>query len=463
MKQKFRRACLPSKASPLVGASGATKVKLHRPRARRLPRPRRGHALRLVIRLKAAVRAPRYARDPRLGRHQAGGRALGSRPNRRRQSHSARSCALVRRGQSLRRARELEGRSKPWSSMLFHANQLAAPCEGPRRALDGVAVMSPCERRRFITRARLDAAFGNCPRSVQSWASAVHWWLRFSKSVLGRDSPFPISAEDLQVASALFRFSGTFANYCGHWCTASELLSVSTAAFGERSVKRARQGIAKRCLAFPRIKRYVQHDLLVRVVGASLSGAMSASVRRDVAMLMCFGYAFLLRLPSEGLPAVFDGAVFNAQHRASVCLSAEALGLRLQRRKNSGLPVTIWRKCWCHTEGGTCTCPVHVLGAFFVSAGVGKQAFAAFSPADAVAAVRNAVRAVGAERPEEFDAKALRRGHALDLVERGAGLSEILRAGGWRSAAFIEYLPADSLERDAVLEARDNCSSDSDA
>ena len=112
---------------------------------------------------------------------------------------------------------------------------------------------------------------------------------------------------------------------------------------------------------------------------------------------------------------------------------------------------------------GTRTCPVHVLGEYFASAGVGTKAFANFSPADAVAAVRIAVRAVGAERPEEFDTKALRRGHALDLVERGASLAEILRAGGWRSAAFIEYLPVESLERDATLEARDNCSSDSDA
>eukprot|EP00959_Pyramimonas_sp_CCMP1952_P041844 875201-Pyramimonas_sp.AAC.1 len=95
--------------------------------------------------------------------------------------------------------------------------------------------MSPAERRRFATRARLDAAFGSCPRSVQSWASAVRWWLRFSKCVLGRDSPFPISAEDLQIASALFRVSGTFANYCRHSRAASELLSVSTAAFGDRS------------------------------------------------------------------------------------------------------------------------------------------------------------------------------------------------------------------------------------
>ena len=69
---------------------------------------------------------------------------------------------------------------------VSYANQLEAPREGPRRALDGAAGMSPPERRRFITRARLDATFSQCPRSIRSWASAVRWWLRYSKCILGR-------------------------------------------------------------------------------------------------------------------------------------------------------------------------------------------------------------------------------------------------------------------------------------
>ncbi|CAK0899420.1 unnamed protein product [Prorocentrum cordatum] len=57
---------------------------------------------------------------------------------------------------------------------VSYANQLAAPSEGPRRALDGAAAMGAPECRRF-------------------------------------------AARDLQIASALFRVSGAFANYCGHW------------------------------------------------------------------------------------------------------------------------------------------------------------------------------------------------------------------------------------------------------
>ena len=55
----------------------------------------------------------------------------------------------------------------------------------------------------------------------------------------------------------------------------------------------------------------------------------------------------------------------------------------------------------------------------------------------------------------------LRRGHAQDLLESGATLGEILRAGQWRSPAFLKYLDLESLEQDAVVEAHlDESSSD---
>ena len=37
-------------------------------------------------------------------------------------------------------------------------------------------------------------------------------------------------------------------------------------------------------------------------------------------------------------------------------------------------------------------------------------------------------------------------------MEKGASLAQILRAGQWRSAAFMRYLSEDDVERDAVLE-----------
>ena len=45
------------------------------------------------------------------------------------------------------------------------------------------------------------------------------------------------------------------------------------------------------------------------------------------------------------------------------------------------------------------------------------------------------------------------KGHEKDLICSGASLAEILKAGQWRSLAFLVYLDLKSLERDAVLVA----------
>ena len=111
------------------------------------------------------------------------------------------------------------------------------------------------------------------------------------------------------------------------------------------------------------------------------------------------------------------------------------------------------RMCWC--ENCPLTCPVHVLGAFFKCAcvlhrfGVGQRSplcrtcpwgcrpFGGVSSAGAVADLRRALAHVGVLQAETFGTHALRRGHAQDLLEKGAGLNEILRAGEWR---WVQWL-----------------------
>ncbi len=52
-----------------------------------------------------------------------------------------------------------------------------------------------------------------------------------------------------------------------------------------------------------------------------------------------------------------------------------------------------------------------------------------------------------------------RRGHAEDLLNLGASLCVILKAGEWSSAAFAKYLNTSQLEARAVVEA--HCASSS--
>ena len=48
---------------------------------------------------------------------------------------------------------------------------------------------------------------------------------------------------------------------------------------------------------------------------------------------------------------------------------------------------------------------------------------------------------------------AFRRGAAEDLVRSGCPIGFILKAGGWKSGAFLRYISAEALDTRAVTEA----------
>ena len=118
------------------------------------------------------------------------------------------------------------------------------------------------------------------------------------------------------------------------------------------------------------------------------------------------------------------------------------------------------RKCWCESEPDTC--PVHVLWPFFRDSPEGEQVFGIFSSAEALRHLRYMLARLAVPDAVKHRTHDLRRGHARDLVLNGRGLGEILRAGQWRSPAFLQYLDLEELERDAVVEAHMDESSSED-
>ena len=119
------------------------------------------------------------------------------------------------------------------------------------------------------------------------------------------------------------------------------------------------------------------------------------------------------------------------------------------------------RACWRRHDKRTC--PVHVLGPFFSGLGVGSRPFAHFSAARSLVILRCLLLAIKIPDALDYRTHDLRRGHARDMQQWGASLKEILAAGEWRSPAFLQYLDLDQLECDAVIEAHQDESSDSDS
>ena len=84
---------------------------------------------------------------------------------------------------------------------------------------------------------------------------------------------------------------------------------------------------------------------------------------------------------------------------------------------------------------------------------VGGALFSGFSSALVLRCLRSRLASLGVPSAELYRTHDFRRGHAQDLLARGATLREILEAGGWRSPAFLRYLDLVELEREAVVEA----------
>ncbi len=90
------------------------------------------------------------------------------------------------------------------------------------------------------------------------------------------------------------------------------------------------------------------------------------------AWLFLLAYVFLLRVPSEALPAV-AGKVPGREAQSVLEHSGEGLRLTLRRRKNKPQGSQLVRSCWC-TQCSR-TCPVHALGPVVAASPPGERLF----------------------------------------------------------------------------------------
>lgn len=173
----------------------------------------------------------------------------------------------------------------------------------------------------------------------------------------------------------------------------------------------------------------------------------STALKR-VVLLFTLTYAFLLRLPSEALPIRLDGE--GPPGQADLTLEKDELVLKLKTRKNQLKGSTLTRKCWCQTC--PVTCPVHMIKKL-KDEGVSGPLFEHLTPHRALESLKIILRTLGVENSEQYRTHDFRRGHAQDLLESRATLVEILKAGEWRSPAFLHYLDWNTLEKEAVIQA----------
>ena len=312
-------------------------------------------------------------------------------------------------------------------------------------------------KRAWVDKARTASLLGSCPDSHKSFNSGTKAWAAFACEALQlKGKEFPPPLDGLLAWSALFRHHKTFSNYLGYVRLGCHVLGVSDEVFRSPELKRAKVAVRKNGGFNARARMFLGHEMIRRIVALANP---SSAVEWSLAMMFLATYIFLLRLPSEALPMTVGGIGCGQGRQSVISLESDELCLRLAKRKNLPSGSVIRRTCWC--SFCVITCPVHTLWKFCEEQGKGAQPFVEFKDGFALRSLRCILKRLSVPEAGVYRTHDIRRGHAQDLLVRGASLAEILRAGQWKSPAFLVYLDLETLEKGAVVEAhRDESSSD---
>ena len=222
--------------------------------------------------------------------------------------------------------------------------------QGPSAACRDVAesFTSDWHRKLWLEQARVESLCNSTARSTGSTRSALSCWMTFARSCVGVSpgAELPPSLDGLIAWGRLFRNKGTYGNYVSRLRLACEIAGVSTCVFDSPAIARAKRGI-QAVAAAPRPKRFIDFEILQKLV-------RSATQEKDhvQACLYSLCYAFLLRVPSEGLPMVMGRLRAVGEDRPPLCgthfdlsIAGSTITSSLARRKNKPHGSTLMRQC----------------------------------------------------------------------------------------------------------------------
>lgn len=303
--------------------------------------------------------------------------------------------------------------------------------------------------------------------------AGVRHWLKYIRTIYCSEEEqerhaFPPSMQNLLGWSNCFQCLGTFTNYLGYLRSACHAQGCDAPPVGHPALRLAMISIVKRELYQAKPKMFINKSLVSDMV---------LSVQRgweDIngAALWLTSYIFLLRLPSEALPAC-RGSPDNsalADKQTLIWKDGNEICLRLLRRKNRDHGSGILRRgCTCNlrirktrpaaysteviessiVRQSTHMCPVHGLWEnFWAGRAEGEQPW--YHTIDAAGArlrMRELLQKLKVPAAQRYGTHDFRRGHAEDMRKSGCTLAEILKAGQWRSAAFMSYLDEAAMDK----------------
>ena len=298
--------------------------------------------------------------------------------------------------------------------------------------------------------------------SYRSVASALRCWHRFATGILSYTEEAtlpPKSSEHAVLFVTIFRKAKTAENYLGSVRWACVRLGLKTD-WRDASVMQALARAKKRTISILGDAQRQNFLLTTSSMVQLVQMLVQLDVPRGMLVLAVLAWQFLLRVQSAGVMmcAGDTSCAHGLQHGVNgvVWMFNQEVHLRLRRRKHR--PNGSWLRCKCSCDECVLLCPVHFVGVYVAQTNVGTPLLN-FTVPQCVNAIKRALTLLGVENARCFSLKAFRAGHATELAKKGTPIGQILKAGEWRSSAFLRYVDEDVVDANSfaneILDSQD--------
>ncbi|KAF4709781.1 hypothetical protein FOZ63_024010 [Perkinsus olseni] len=243
----------------------------------------------------------------------------------------------------------------------------------------------------------------------------------------------PPSIDTILAWFTTFRNGFTATAYASHvkkWCV---IFNIDHSAFDDPRAKAALCALKHHTTR--KSSPAIRHNLLTKMVDW-------ATTHNDflIANAMIVAYTFMFRVRDEMLGLHTYDITLRSDHSVSVHLST---------RKANRHGYDIVRHCTCSSSPAFC--PFRLFTWLLDRSERLTKSALLFHPLtypQFLAKTKSILHALNVPDSATFGTHSFRRGHCRDMVAAGVPAASILRMGGWRSAAFKEYL--DLQEVDAL-------------
>lgn len=281
-------------------------------------------------------------------------------------------------------------------------------------------------------------------KSIPSYLSKFKLWVSYC-AFTGSLALGPTEAAVLRYV-ALFRNGRSAEGYVSAVRWLHDWARVPVSGWDTRALQQVLRGAVK--LSAPTKKA---PPITWRIVRRMASRATSRG-DHDFSLICVMAAVFMLRVPDELLPLCFSDL---RQHSALTVVdphgSAPILLLELRSRKNASEGAALRRACACPRDPVMCAPHAFMRWVVRTSRPAYGRLFQ-MGPTSFTRILRGYLRLLEVPSPDTFSSHGFRRGTAQELLAKNAPLSHILRAGGWRSAAFLEYLEREDVDELAILQ-----------